>query len=229
MQVAGARAFCPISQIDARHVEDASVWVGQKLAFRITRYESAGKGRENIVLSRRALLEEEKRVRATELQGRLTVGAVLPGTVTTLKEYGAFVDLGGVEGMLHISEIGFSRIAHPKDVLAVGQQLTVQILKIERVDQAGDPRRHDKISLSLKALEGDPWSDAVRRFPEGLTLPGTVARVEVFGAFVEIAPGIEGLVHVSEMGGGHRHLGWETTNGSSCEFFARRGRGFSAV
>lgn len=199
VQVAGARAFCPISQIDARHVEDASVFVGQKLQFRITRYESAGRGRENIVLSRRVLLEEEQRARAAETVQKIQVGAVLEGRVTTLKDYGAFVDLGGIEGMLHISEIGFSRVGHPKDVLAVGQALTVQILKIER---SADPRRHDKISLSLKSLEKDPWSDAHQRFPEGRALEGTVARVEPFGAFVEIAPGIEGLVHVSEMGGG---------------------------
>src|SRR5262249_42945917 len=127
--IAGARAFCPISQIDTRHVEDAASYVGQRLQFRITRYESAGRGRENIVVSRRVLLEEEQAARAAETAGKLRVGAVLEGKVTTLKDYGAFVDLGGIEGMLHISEIGFTRVAHPRDVLAVGQPLTVQILK----------------------------------------------------------------------------------------------------
>ena len=199
--VAGARAFCPISQVDTRHVEDAASYVGQRLQFRITRYESAGRGRENIVVSRRALLEEEQAVRAAETAKRLHVGAVLEGKVSTIKEYGAFVDIGGVEGMLHISEIGFTRVAHPKDVLSVGQSLTVQVLKIEK---GADSRQRDKISLSLKSLEKDPWSDAGERFPEGHKLQGTVARVETFGAFVEIAPGIEGLVHVSEMGGGLR-------------------------
>jgi small subunit ribosomal protein S1 len=199
VQVAGARAFCPISQIDARHVEDAAAFVGQRLQFRITRYESAGRGRENIVLSRRALLEEEQRARAAETQKKLVVGAVLDGTVRTIKDYGAFVDLGGIEGMLHVSELGFQRVASPRDVLAEGQALTVQIIKIEK---SADPRKHDKISLSLKSLQADPWRDAAARFPEGTKLAGTVVRVEPFGAFVEIAPGLEGLVHVSEMGGG---------------------------
>ena len=203
VQIAGARAFCPISQLEMRHVENAAGYVGQKLTFRITRYESAGKGRENIVVSRRALLEEEGRARADKMRDSVRVGAVLRGTVTTLKDYGAFVDLGGLEGMLHISELGFTRVAHPKDVLHVGQSVEVQVLKMEQVD---DPRRpdqkHDKISLSLKSLEKDPWSDAAERFPEGAKLPGKVARVEQFGAFVELAPGIEGLVHISELGGG---------------------------
>ena len=205
VQVAGARAFCPISQLEARHVEDATSFVGQRLQFRITRYEAGQRGRENIVLSRRALLEEEQRARAVETVKKITVGAVLEGKVTTIKDYGAFVDLGGVEGMLHISEIAFARTGHPKDVLSVGQTLTVQILKIEKAEKAArsdDARRHDKISLSLKSLEKDPWTDASERFPEGSTIAGIVARVETFGAFVEIAPGVEGLVHVSEMGGG---------------------------
>ena len=198
VQVGGARAFCPISQIDLRHVEDGGAFIGQRLQFRVTRFESSGKGRDNIVLSRRALLEEEQRTRAAVTQKRLQPGAVMAGVVTTIKDYGAFVDIGGIEGMLHVSELGFSRVAHPRDVLAVGQAIEVQVLKIEKSD---DPRKRDKVSLSLKSLEQDPWMTVRERFPEGKTVAGTVARVESFGAFVELAPGIEGLVHVSEMGG----------------------------
>jgi small subunit ribosomal protein S1 len=196
VQVAGARAFCPISQLDLRHVEDASIYVGQRLQFRITKYEGAGKGRENIVLSRRSLLEAEAAVKAAEIRGTLSVGAVVHGKVTTIKDYGAFIDLGGIEGMLHVSELGFARVGHPRDVLSVGQPVEVQIIKLEKSD---DPKRPEKISLSLKSLEKDPWSDAKERFPAGTKLPGKVMRVESFGAFIEIAPGIEGLVHISEM------------------------------
>ena len=196
--VAGMRAFCPISQLDLRHIEDASEFVGQRLQFRITRYEADRKGRENIVVSRRALLEEEAQARAVETRARLSIGAVLQGTVSSLKEYGAFIDIGGIEGMLHISELGFSRVAHPKDVLSVGQSVQVQIIRMEKSD---DPRRPEKISLSLKSLEKDPWTEAKERFPEGSRIKGKVMRVEQFGAFVELSPGIEGLVHVSELGG----------------------------
>jgi small subunit ribosomal protein S1 len=205
VQVAGVRAFCPISQVELRFVEDASAYVGQRLTFRITRYEPSGGQRgPNVVVSRRAILEEEARVRAAETRARLAVGAVVEGTVSSLKDYGAFVDLGGLEGLLHVSEIGFARVAHPKEVLAVGQRVSVQILKIER---SSEPERPEKISLSLKSLERDPWLDAAERFPEGARVSGRVARLEPFGAFVELAPGVEGLVHASELGGDRPNKG----------------------
>ena len=185
VQIAGVRAFCPISQLDARHVEDAAPYVGQKFTFRITRYEENGRNL-NLVVSRRVLLEEESRAQAQVTRATLQVGAVLRGKVTGLKDYGAFVDLGGLEGMLHVSELAFQRVKHPKDVLSIGQEIEVQILKMEKGD---DPKRPEKISLSLKSLERDPWSDARERFPEGARLPGTVTRVEQFGAFVELAQG----------------------------------------
>jgi small subunit ribosomal protein S1 len=194
--VAGVRAFCPISQLDARHVEDAAAFVGKKLAFKITRYEP-----RNVVLSRRALLEEEQRRHAAETRARLAPGAVLRGKVSSIKDYGAFIDLGGLEGMVHVSELGFARVSHPKDVLAVGQEVEVAVLRIEKSD---DKRQPEKISLSIKSLERDPWDDVAERFPEGTRVNGTVARVEPFGAFVEVAPGIEGLVHISELGAGRR-------------------------
>jgi small subunit ribosomal protein S1 len=197
VSVAGARAFCPISQLEARHVEDAQGYVGQKLTFRITRYETDKRG-TNIVLSRRALLEEEARTRAVETRARLAVGAVLPGVVTALKDFGAFVDLGGIEGMLHVSELGFERTLRPSDVLSIGQRLEVQVLRIEK---RNDAKRPEQIALSLKSLHRDPWEDVGEKMPEGSRLTGTVTRVEPFGAFVAVAPGIEGLLHVEELGG----------------------------
>jgi small subunit ribosomal protein S1 len=196
VMIGGVRAFCPISQLDLRHTEDAAAFVGQKLQWRITRYEQAGRG-ANVVVSRRALLEAEQAMRATELRGTLAVGAVVKGRVSALKDYGAFVDLGGIEGMLHVSELGFQRVAHPQDLLSVGQEVEVQILKIEKSD---DPKKGERIALSLKSLEKDPWSDVATRFYEGVRLSGTVRRLETFGAFVEVAPGVEGLIHISELG-----------------------------
>jgi small subunit ribosomal protein S1 len=196
--VAGTRAFCPISQLDIRRVESAEAFVGQTLSFRITRYEEDRRGL-NVVVSRRALLAEEARARGAETRAKLAVGSVLPGVVTALKDYGAFVDLGGLEGMLHVSEIGFDRTVRPADVLAVGQRISVQVIRIEKKD---DPKRPEQIALSLKALEPDPWLDAAQRFGEGSRVRGTVTRVTPFGAFVELAPGVEGLVHVSELGAG---------------------------
>jgi small subunit ribosomal protein S1 len=196
--VAGVRGFCPISQLDTRRTEDASGMVGQKLMFRITKYEEDRRG-PNLVLSRRALLEEEARGRAVETRAKLQVGAVLPGVVTGLKDFGAFVDLGGIEGMLHVSEIGFSRVTRPADVLAIGQPVTVQVIRIEK---RNDPNRPEQVALSLKALAADPWEEAAARFPAGTRVAGTVTRVEPFGAFVELAPGVEGLAHISTLGGG---------------------------
>lgn len=203
VQIYGMRAFCPVSQLDLRYVENPERFVEQRLTFRISRYEDQGKGRRpNIVLSRRALLEEEQKSQAAETRARLAPGAVVRGKVTSLTDYGAFLDLGGLEGMLHVSEIGHTRVANPKDVLEVGQELEVQVLKIE---PGKDPKKGgERISLSRKALEGDPWKDAADRFAEGARIKGRVMRLETFGAFVEIAPGLEGLVHISELGGGRR-------------------------
>ena len=200
VQVGGVRGFCPISQLDLRHVEDASGYVGQKLSFRITRFEESGRG-VNVVLSRRSLLEEAAQAQAEELRKKLAPGVVVRGRVTALKDYGAFVDLGGLEGMLHVSELSFQRARMPKDVLSVGQEIEVLVLKIE---PSTDPKRSERISLSLKSLEKDPWSDIETRYPTGTRFPATVLRTEVFGAIVELEPGIEGLVHISELGGGKR-------------------------
>jgi small subunit ribosomal protein S1 len=193
VDVAGVRGFCPASQIDNRFVEDLSVFVGQRLTFRVTRYDG-----RNLVLSRRALLDEDKEKRAAETRKNLVPGTVIRGKVVGFKPFGAFVDLGGVEGMLHISELGFTRVDKPEDVLTLGQELDVAILKVEPGDKG------ERISLSLKALASDPWRDATASLTEGARVKGTVTRLQPFGAFIEIAPGVEGLVHISELGAGRR-------------------------
>lgn len=193
--VAGQRAFCPISQLADRFVEDAEEFVDQRLEFRIQRFEEAGR-RTNIVLSRRVLFAEEKARRAEELRERLEVGAVLEGTVTSVTTYGAFVDLGGLEGLLHVSEMSHRRVEDPRELLSEGQELEVQVLKVE----PGKPGKDERISLSTRALEQDPWHDAERRFAVGTITGGRVTRLEAYGAFVELAPGVEGLAHVSQLG-----------------------------
>jgi small subunit ribosomal protein S1 len=193
VDVAGVRAFCPASQVENKFVEDLAPYVGQRLQFRVTRYEPGPRG--NLVLSRRSLLEEEQAKRVATL----VPGLVVRGRVTGFKPFGAFVDIGGIEGMLHISELGHSRVERPEDVLMLGQEVDVVILKLE-TDDKGRPR----ISLSLKALAADPWLDVTRGLAEGSRVRGPITRLAQFGAFVQIAPGVEGLVHVSELGAGRR-------------------------
>jgi len=197
--IGGVRAFCPASQVSLHFVEDLSTYIGQRLSFRITKY--VGGRFPDLVLSRRELLEEERKAKVAELRARLVPGAVLPGTVTSLQSYGAFVDLGGVEGMVHISELAFERVRHPSDLLSVGQQVEVAVLRVEQTD---NPKRPEKIALSLRALAQNPWTDADRQFPVGTRVKGRVSRVQPFGAFVELAPGLEGMVHISELGAGRR-------------------------
>src|SRR4051812_4956021 len=196
VDVAGVRGFCPASQIDVRFVDDLTTYVGQRLTFRITRYEP-----RNLVLSRRVLLEEENAKRATETRKKLEPGAVLRGKVVGFKPFGAFVDLGGIEGMLHVSELGYARVEKPEDMLSLGQELDVAVLKIEPATKG---EKTERISLSLKALATDPWRDTAATLVEGARVRGKITRLSQFGAFVEIAPGIEGLVHISELGAGRR-------------------------
>jgi len=201
--VSGLRAFCPISQLELKYVEDAAAYVGRRLTFRVVRFEdSSGRGgrggRPNVVLSRRDLLEEEERQRREEALAKLAVGAVVRGTVTSVTSYGAFVDLGGVEGLLHVSEMAHERVEDPAELTAAGDVVEVKVLSIE--EREGQKR----ISLSRRALERDPWDDVAERFPAGTTVRGRVLRLEPYGAFVRVAPGLEGLVHVSELAPGRR-------------------------
>lgn len=200
--VSGLRAFCPISQLDLRYVEDPAAFVGQRLDFRIARFEE-GRGRPNLVLSRRALLEEEARARAEAARAAIAVGKVLRGRVTSLASYGAFVDLGGIEGLIHVSELGHGRVGHPQEVVAVGDEVEVQVLAIAPPDARG----RERISLSRRATTPDPWHAEAAKLVPGGRRTGRVRRLETFGAFVELAPGVDGLLHVSELAGlGQREL-----------------------
>lgn len=194
VQIGSVRAFCPGSQIDRRRPGErapAAQYIGQRFAFRVTKIEGGGR---NVVVSRRELLEEEAAAQAAQTWEQLHVGAVLQGRVTNIRDFGAFVDLGGVEGLIHVSELGYGRVNHPSEVLEVGQVVEAQVVKVE---EAGTGRR--QVGLSMKALAADPWTTVRERFPIGTTVHGKVRHIEAFGAFVEIAPGLDGLVHISKL------------------------------
>src|SRR2546427_46426 len=193
VDLGGVRGFGPASQVGLPFVEDQSQFVGQRLKFRVTQIRGG-----NAILSRRALLEEERAAQAVELRKRLEVGAQIEGTVTSVRDFGAFIDLGGLEGLVHVSELSHMRVAHAQDVVKPGQRVKVQVLRLEK-----DEKGHDKIALSLRALEQDPWDAARPQLKEGARLSGKVARLQPFGAFVELFPGVDGLVHVSALSDRH--------------------------
>jgi len=190
VNLSGIRAFCPISQIDLAFCEKPEEHVGAKYPFRIVEIKERGK---NIVVSRRGLLEEEREKKSKETLAKLNPGLECEGRVTKLTDFGAFVDIGGIEGMVHISEISHARIRHPSEVLKPGQLVKVKVMRFE-TDKDGRP----KISLSIKALEPDAWERGLG-FEEGEIIHGKVSRLTDFGAFVEVAPGLDGLVHISEI------------------------------
>ncbi len=193
IEILQRRAFCPISQIDISPVPDPAVHVGATYQFLITRFEEKGR---NIVVSRRALLNRELEVERKRFLAALNTGEVLDGKVTRIMPFGAFVELTpGLEGMVHISEISWSKTADPAEVLKPGSRLRVKVLGIEAAGEKGQPR----ISLSVKQLEEDPWLTVEDKFREGDVVHGKVTRCMNFGAFVEIAPGIEGMIHISEL------------------------------
>jgi len=187
----GVRAFCPFSQIDRRFVENPESFVGRKLTFKISSMDDKGK---NVVLSRRVVLEEEAKEEGARLRGTLEVGMELDGTVARLRPFGAFVDVGGVDGLVHVSEISHRRIKDPAEVLRVGQEVRVQVVRIEDLN---GPK--ERISLSIKRLESDPWEDLASKLTAGQKISGKVVRLADFGAFIELAPGIDGLAHVSTL------------------------------
>ena len=193
----GQRAFCPASQASLRFVQDLSGLVGQRLQFLVAELKD-----RDVVLSRRGLLEREAAEKAEALRDTLVVGARLEGTVTGVRDFGAFVDLGGLEGLVPISELSHRRVANPGELLQPGQRVTVEVLRLE----SGKGSQTEKITLSLKALESDPWLDKGNALVPGQRLPGKVVRLQPFGAFVELFPGVDGLVHVSrlESPDGHR-------------------------
>ncbi len=187
------RAFCPISQIDTKYVESAEEHRGKKYSFKIIEFRHQGR---DIVVSRRALLEAEQDKEAGAVRAKLIKGAHLQGEVVRMESFGAFVALGsGVEGMVHVSEISHQRVAHPQDVFKQGQQLEVIVLGTKSLGH----RRKERISLSVKALETNPWDEIRKSYPPGTVVEGKVGVLEDYGAFVELAEGVRGMVHISEI------------------------------
>ena len=193
VEIMQRRAFCPISQMDLRFVENAIDYVGETYLFLITEFEEDGR---NIVISRRKLLEKEQEKGRKAFFGEIAAGAQMEGRITKLMPFGVFVELfPGVEGMIHLSELSWSRVEKPDEIVAAGDVIPVKVIGIQK----GEHPEQVKIALSMKQVTGNPWETVNDGFTEGDTLTGKVTRCKNFGAFVEIAPGIEGLVHISEM------------------------------
>ena len=188
VDLGGAVAFLPGSQVDVRPVRDAGPLMGLKQPFQILKMD---RRRGNIVVSRRAILEESRAEQRAEVISNLTEGQVVDGVVKNITEYGAFVDLGGVDGLLHVTDMAWRRVNHPSEILSIGETVKVQVIKINR-----DSHR---ISLGMKQLQADPWDTVADKFPIGSVHQGRVTNITDYGAFVELEAGIEGLVHVSEM------------------------------
>jgi small subunit ribosomal protein S1 len=184
----GVKAFLPGSQVDLRPVRNLEHVVGQKLKFKIIKFNTR---RGNIVLSRRALLETERQKMRTATLETLAPGQIVDGVIKNLTDYGAFIDLGGIDGLLHVTDMSWGRVNHPSELFQVGDEIKVKVLKF-------DPDS-ERVSLGLKQIQPDPWIDASMRYPIGKRLKGKVVSLAEYGAFVELEPGIEGLIHVSEM------------------------------
>ncbi len=188
VDIRDVRAFLPGSLVDVRPVRDPGYLEGKELEFKIIKLD---RKRNNVVVSRRAVVESENSVEREQMLERLQEGAIVTGVVKNLTDYGAFVDLGGIDGLLHITDMAWKRVRHPSEVVNVGEELQVRVLKYDR--------ERNRVSLGLKQLGEDPWDNIARRYPTGARLVGKVSNVTDYGAFVEIEPGVEGLVHVSEM------------------------------
>ena len=188
VDIKDVRAFLPGSLVDVRPVRDPAYLEGKELEFKIIKLD---RKRNNVVVSRRAVVESEYSEEREQLLERLQEGVIVNGVVKNLTDYGAFVDLGGIDGLLHITDMAWKRVRHPSEVVEVGQELEVRVLKFDR--------ERNRVSLGLKQLGEDPWDNIARRYPSGARLIGKVSNVTDYGCFVEIEPGVEGLVHVSEM------------------------------
>ncbi|WP_421730502.1 30S ribosomal protein S1 [Brevundimonas sp.] len=188
VDLGGASAFLPGSQVDIRPVRDVGPLMGKEQPFQILKMD---RPRGNIVVSRRAILEEARAEQRTELVGQLQEGEVRDGVVKNITDYGAFVDLGGIDGLLHVTDMSWKRVSHPSQVLAVGDTVKVQIVKINPDTQ--------RISLGMKQLQSDPWDGVEAKYPVGAKYTGRITNITDYGAFVELEAGVEGLVHVSEM------------------------------
>src|SRR5690606_31963738 len=188
VDIKDVRGFLPGSLVDVRPVRDSTYLEGKELEFKLIKLD---RKRNNIVVSRRAVVESEHSEEREALLEKLVEGAVLPGVVKNLTDYGAFVDLGGIDGLLHITDVGWKRVRHPSELVEVGQELDVRVLKYVR--------ERNRVSLGLKQLGEAPWDNISRRYPSQTRVFGKVSNVTDYGAFVEIEPGVEGLVHVPEM------------------------------
>lgn len=199
VRVGRQRGFCPLSQIDIVRTTDTAVHVGRVYTFRIIEYKNDGK---DLVVSRRALLEQERQAQADVARRAIVPGAVLTGRVVSVRDFGAFIDLGGgVQGLLHVSDMGWSRVANTEQFVSAGEELTVKVLRVDEGTQ--------KISLGLKQLTDDPWLSVQTTFEVGQVHNGRVTRLADFGAFVELAPGIEGLAHASTFTPTGKQDGWK--------------------
>jgi len=184
----GLKAFLPGSQLEVRPVRNLDGYLGQQIEVRVIKLN---KKRGNVVVSRKEILEEEQNAKRSTTLEHLEEGVILTGTVKNLTDYGAFVDLGGIDGLLHITDMSWGRLTHPRDLVNVGDEIQVKVLKFDKDKQ--------RVSLGFKQLTPDPWLDAVERYPVGARVQGRILSVTDYGAFVELEQGIEGLVHVSEM------------------------------
>jgi len=196
LKIGPLRAFLPASQIGLEHVEDLAAYANQTLTCEVLEIE---RDKRRVVVSRRAVLDRERKVGRDKATERLSVNAVIKGRVARLESYGAFVDLGGIEGLLHVSNLAHRRVEHPQELLKLGQELEVVILSIEEGGK--------RIGLSRKLLEPDPWQGVGERYQTDQVLSAKVRRVLAFGAFLELEPGVEGLLHVSQLGGRGRDPG----------------------
>jgi small subunit ribosomal protein S1 len=188
----GVRGFLPASLVDIRRVQDLDEFLAKQLRCKVI---ELNRSRNNVVLSRRAVLEEERKEMRQAILDRLSPGDVVVGTISNIVDFGAFVDLDGIDGLIHISELSWSHVNHPSELLEIGQEVSVKVLDIDRERQ--------RISLGLKQTQTDPWQQVVDTYDEGDVIEGRVTKVVTFGAFVEILPGVEGLVHISELAQHH--------------------------
>jgi small subunit ribosomal protein S1 len=188
----GVRGFLPASLVDIRRVQDLDEFMGQTLRCKVI---ELNRSRNNVVLSRRAVLEEERKEMRQAILDRLSPGDVVTGTISNIVDFGAFVDLEGIDGLIHISELSWSHVNHPSELLDIGQEVQVKVLDIDRERQ--------RISLGLKQTQSDPWQQVIDMYDQGDVIEGRVTKVVTFGAFIEVVPGVEGLVHISELAQHH--------------------------
>ena len=188
----GLRGFLPASLVDLRRVKDLNAYMGTRIEARVIEMD---RNRNNVVLSRRVVLEEARKAERSEILSKLQPGMRLKGTVSSIVDFGAFVDLGGIDGLIHISELSWNHVNHPSEVVKVGQEVEVEVLDVDL--------NRERISLGLKQTTEDPWRALVKKYPVGAIVEGTVTKLVPFGAFVDLGDGIEGLVHISEMANKH--------------------------